>query len=57
MAQILERLNLSIVRCFSIAQKQMGVADAMIEALIVNSYPHQVSDHRVNSFKINELIS
>src|SRR6266446_7090129 len=33
MAQIIEHLNLSIVRCFSIAQKQIGVADAMIEAV------------------------
>ena len=32
MAQVLERLVLSIVRSFCIAQKQKGVANAMIEA-------------------------
>src|SRR5712692_11261540 len=33
MAKVLERLVLSIVRCFCVAQKQKGVADAMIEAV------------------------
>jgi hypothetical protein len=32
MTQALERLFISRVRCFCIAQKQRGVADAMIEA-------------------------
>jgi len=32
MAYVLERLVLSIVRCFCRAQKQKGVADALIEA-------------------------
>jgi hypothetical protein len=32
MSYVLEPLVLSIVRCFYAAQKQKGVADAMIEA-------------------------
>jgi len=33
MAYVLERLVLSTVRVFCIAQKQKGVAEAMIEAI------------------------
>jgi hypothetical protein len=32
MTPVLERLFISIVRCFCISQKQRGVADAVIEA-------------------------
>ena len=39
MAQTLEHLVLSTVRCFCVVQKQKGVADAMIEAKLPLGYP------------------
>jgi hypothetical protein len=40
MAQALEPIVLYIVRYFCVAQKQKGVADAMIEALFVAPQPY-----------------
>src|SRR6266446_5544750 len=42
LAKVAERLDLSTVGCFCVVQKQRGVADAMIEALLPAHLPQDL---------------